>query len=196
MSDLGQLSGIHILLVRAPARRFGGRLRHLAKGDRIAVAAAVTPRFPAPAARRNLAHEYPPELLPDEAVHGKVDGRVEGDERVAGYVGVPQRTEVQPDGDARREHAGRERNPDADVRQLAHDEHRHNGDQHQREVLAARAARLRLLLHQQAPATTPDGPQRPDQLTVEHDQRDERADGAEHEVADGLVDEEVFAVLA
>jgi len=79
-------------------------------------------------ARSHLADEYTPELPSDEAVDGEVDGRVEGEQGVAGDVGVSQGDDVEL-ADPERELARREvHDTDADVRQLAQDEDGHHGD--------------------------------------------------------------------
>ena len=57
-------------------------------GSEIAVGGAT--RLPLDVARRHLADENAPELLSDEAVDGEVDGRVEGEQGVAGEVTVAQ----------------------------------------------------------------------------------------------------------
>jgi len=64
--------------------------------DRFAVVnAGRRRRLKDAAERRYLAHEDAPELLADEAVDGEIDGRVEGEQSVAGDVSVAQGRDVQ-----------------------------------------------------------------------------------------------------
>jgi len=164
--------------------------------DRHAFAVVGASRLQEAADGRYLADEYAPELLPDEAVDGEVDCRVEGEKGVAGVVGVAQGSDVELDEPARRELAGRERYADAEVRQLAHDEDRHDGDQHQSQIFAAAvlssSARVRLR-NEQAPSTSADHPQSAHQLGVQHDESDQRSDGAEDKVTGRFVDEKVVS---
>jgi len=85
-SEIRQLRRIEVLQ-RAPAWPVG-RWRPLANRRRLAVVGAR--RRSTAAARRHLVEEYPSELLADETVDGEVDGRVKGQQSVAGDVAVAE----------------------------------------------------------------------------------------------------------
>lgn len=142
--------------------------------------------------------EDAPELLPHQTVDDEVDGRIDRQQHVDDGVrriddGLVERHP------ARDQLRRGNRQPKADVRQFADDENADDADQHQGYVLplptAARrrpAAPRRRLEHPVVPE--PHRPKRDDQAVVENGEQEQRSEGAEQEVAEGLVDEEVETV--
>ena len=184
-------------VIRAPALRLRGHLRRLTKRALAVIRATRLHGLRDAAERRHLADEYAPELLPDEAVHGEVDRRVKGQQGVAGNIGVAKGRNVEPNYSAGRELVCRDRDADGEIRQLANDEDRYHGNQHQGQVLPAAvpssAASFRLLDEQAAP-TSAHHPQSSYQFKVQHDERDQRSHGTEDEVAGRFIDEKVVSI--
>ena len=135
--------------------------------------------------------EHAPEALADDAVDDEVDRRVDRQQHVREGVDVAERL----DGDVGDLEVSRgHHEPQQQVGDLADEEDDDDGDEHQREVLVARRGRRRRLLH--VPVLTADGSERADEARVEHDEGDERPEGAEHQVEEGLVDDEVRLIVA
>jgi len=148
----------------------------------------------------HLVRQYTAELLPDQTVDQKVHGRVERQKGIGCAVEIAQGDQVQADVGRSELHGG-EGDSDQQRRQLADDEHRDDRDEHQRQILVVlrRSGGLRTLRLAGAEhlGTAPaDLTQAADESHVQDDDRGERADRAENEVADRLVDDEIVAVLA
>ena len=122
------------------------------------------------------------ELLADEAVHEEVRRRVDRQQHVRDGVDIAQygHLDVQhAEVDERHDDAQRQ------IGDLAHEEDADDDDKHEGHVLAV------LVVARQLLAPLAHGVQRAHQRRVERDEREQRSEGAEDEVQDRLVDEEV-----